>query len=658
MQVTCNNYSSKMVVLMKYLVLLNLIYVFAAHGKDIIVRAHNIEVIGHKENSNLLDFIPTVSLLEGKELQKERRTSLGDTLNSQVGINSTQFGPSASRPVIRGLDGDRIRILQNSLGTLDASTQSLDHAIPSDILTLDAIEVVRGPMSLIYGSSAVGGVVNLVTSKIHSEYSEGIQSSFLTQYESVNPGMSSGFTLDYGKNNLMMHLDGSSRNLADQENPNGKLENSFNQQDNFSGGITQHFTKGYLGVSYNLFNTFYGTVAEEDVSIKMEQKRFELHGEYSLVGDLFSKVRLRHASSDYVHRELEGAEVGTEFTNKGYETRVELINNTKELNGISGVQIQDSSFAADGDEAFLPSSRSQKIALFSYQELNQAKNTYSYGARIESSKVKKDSSDNFGESEDKDFVLYNGSLGFSHKLNRNYQIGTNLSYTERNANFQELYADGEHIATGTYENGDSSLEKEKAYAVEINLKNETVNQQSTLSIYSQQFENFIALNPTGSDDVGSGLPIYDYTAIHASFYGIDFLNQYKLGSYNKSSFNLNSKFDLVRAINKKTNESLSRISPPRLSFSLEMLRGSSTSDIEFQYVAKQDHTATNETETSSYSLVNLGYSYDILKSNIGLSLFVRARNIFDVKARNHVSILKEIAPLPGRNIISGIRAQF
>jgi iron complex outermembrane receptor protein len=642
--------------------LLILFFSFQTYAQSLDVNIQNIEVIGHQEGSTLIDFIPSVTKLQGKELTKKRQTSLGDTLQSEVGVNSTQFGPSASRPVIRGLDGPRIRILQNSLGTLDASTQSLDHAVPVDTLTLDSIEIVRGPMGLIYGSSAVGGVVNLVTNRIHSHFEVGTHSTILTQGESINHGISSGLSLDHGVNNWMLHFDGSTRNLQNQNIPDGsslkEIPNSQNHQDSLAGGFSKIFERGYLGVSYNFFDTNYGTVAEEDVTIKMQQNRVELHGEYRPYSSLFSKIRLRSAQSSYNHKELEGDEVGTIFDNKGNETRLEFINKKNEFNGISGIQTQFFAFEAQGDEAFLPKSDNLNIAIFTYQELKNNNHTFSFGGRLESAHIKKESSTSFGAEETKDFTLYNLSLGHQYKINSTQSFSTSFSYTERNANFQELYADGAHIATGTFEQGNSQLGKEQAYALELSFKQDTSVQKTTMSIYAQKFHHFIFLAPTGATDGGSGLPIYDYESADALFYGAEFENKRKLMNINKGELNFIGKFDFVRAKNTQTSENLPRVSPARVSAGIEYQKDRSATDLEVQHVLNQNKTAVNETSTPHYTLTNLGYSYDIVKNSYGINMFARLRNIFNVTARNHVSTLKDLAPLPGRNFILGAQMIF
>ena len=640
---------------LKIVLLISPLMVSAQNNK---FKVQDIEVLAHRKGSSLVDFVQSISKLEGKDLQKKRETSLGDTLKTQVGISSTQFGPSASRPVIRGLDGDRIRILQNSLGSLDASSQSVDHAIAVDTLTLESIEVVRGPMSLLYGSSAVGGVINLVTKRIHKNYSEGFSSKFLTQYESVNPGMTNAVSADFGKNKFVFHIDGSSRKLEDVRTPVMTLKNSFNQQDSFSTGITKFFDKGRVGVSYNKFNTFYGTVAEEDVKIKMNQERFELHGDYDLDSSLFSKIKVKHAQSSYIHNEIENGAVATEFENNGYESRIEFLNNKKDFHGISGFQVQNSIFSATGEEAFLPTSNSTKLAAFTFQEKHIGIDLINMGARVESSKVKKDSSVNFGESAQKDFTLYNGSIGYSHLISSNTTLGTSLSYTERNANFQELFANGAHIATATFERGNSELDKEKAYALEINLKKVQEYFTHSFSVYTQQFENYISLAPTGLTDGDSGLAIYDYISTNASFYGLDYESNYKLGKLNKSYFSLTSKFDYVRGVDKKNNNNLPRISPARLSLALEMIKGSVISDLEVQYYGHQAQVDPGESSTDSYSMVNFGISKDIFIKNSGINIFGRVKNLFDIEARNHVSIIKRIAPLPGRSLVLGLQAQY
>ena len=645
-------------------------------------RLNDIQVIGHQEGQSLVEFIPSVTTLKGKELQKKRQTSLGDTLSQEAGVTSTQFGPSASRPVIRGLDGDRIRILQNSLGTMDASTQSLDHAIPVDTLTVDQIEIVRGPMSLLYGSSAVGGVVNIVTNRIHSEYEQGFSSQILTQGETVNNGLSNAVQMNYGVNNWMFHVDGSTRNLQNQKIPNyarsskrrqtdpqadepkDKIPASFNQQDNVAAGVSKIFDKGFLGISYNHFKTEYGTVAEEDVSINMIQNRFELSGEYRPSSPLFKKVKFKAAQSDYRHREIADhaghAHEATVFKNKGNENRLEALNKWGDIEGVVGVQTQVFSFKASGEEAFLPTTNNFKLSTFTYQELKKEKNTFSAGLRVENTDINKKASADFGPKDSKNFVGLNGSLGHQFRFNSENSLSTSVSYTERAPNFQELYSNGPHMATGTFEIGNNNLSKEKATAIELSFKNVMSKNKFTVNVYTQFFKDYVALNPTGNTQVvdGENFDEYAYGQVDAVFYGLDLENKAEVAQIDNGLVYLVNKFDFVRAKDKDNGQNIARISPPRFSAGVEYAKDKWTADVEAQYVFEQTKTAANETRSDAYTLTNLGYSYTLTGQKSAVSLFARVRNIFDVEARNHVSFLKDIAPLPGRNFILGAQIQL
>ena len=636
----------------------------------------DIEVIEHEETQGLVDFVPSVTKIKGAELTKKRQTSIGDMLGSEAGVQSTNFGPNASRPVIRGLDGDRIRVLQNGLGTLDASTQSLDHAIPVDTLTVDQMEIIRGPMSLLYGSSAVGGVVNLVTNRIHYEYEEGFFTKALVQGETVNNGMSEALHLNYGKNKWMFHVDGSTRNLGNVEipgyahsskerqtnpvspEPKDKLPNSFNKQDNVAVGASKIFDRGYVGLSFNHFNTLYGSVADEEVSIDMTQNRFELHSEYRPESGSIKKWKFKSAQSDYFHKELEGGETGTTFKNKGNESRLEAHHKSGNLRGIGGLQTQVFDFSAKGEEAFLPSSDNTKVSLFSFQELNFGKHAARFGARLENSSIEKKSSAEFGSSDEKSYLGMNASLGHCYDFSKTHTLETSFSYTERAPNFQELYSDGAHLATGTYELGDSHLKKEKAYALEMTFKSTGTKHSFTGSIYSQVFKDYISLNPTANTDVDSGFLINEYQQVDALFYGMDLDYKRELSKRETGVLNFLGKFDFVRGKNTDTGANLPRLSPPRVTAGLEFARAKWSLDGEVMYVAEQTKIAPNETRTADYALTNVGYTYNFVGDMTSLSLFARVRNIFDVEARSHVSTLKEIAPLPGRNFILGAQFQI
>lgn len=630
-----------------------------------------IEVTHEGSLGQLVDFVPSVTTLKNNELKKRRESSLGDTLKNEVGVQSSSFGPNASRPVIRGLDGDRIRILQNGLGVLDASAQSVDHAVPVDTLVIDSIEVVRGPMSLLYGSSAVGGVVNINTTRIHSSFEKGAIQELQMSSDSSQDALALGAKIDYGTDQKwMLHFDGGYRNANDLRIPGSeasnratvaqraehdgkdRLTNSASVQKTMAFGASKIFNRGFIGMSFYSFDNQYGAVAEKNVDIKMKQDRVELHGEYLLNGKILKKMKFKTAQSDYGHKEIDAGQIGTTFTNEGNESRLEFMTESENLKGISGLQSQLFNFSAVGDEAFLPPSMNRGVSAFTLQDLTHGSNIYSFGGRLETTYLQDLSSGGVSRS----FNGANGSLGFRHQFSETHTGIASFSYTERLPSFQELFAEGLHVATGTYEKGNDGLRKERAFALDLGLKYKSDSIQTSLNLYAQEFKDYVTLFLTDTPyPEDTSIFESEYRQVNALFYGFEFDGSKKLGD---SPFRLITKADLVRAKNKDSGENLPRISPPRLTLGLEMLKDRWVWDAEAQYNFEQHYVADNEKRTDGFTLINAGFTFDMLQAATKWSFFGRIKNLLNQEARLHTSTLKDIAPMAGRNIVAGIQCTY
>jgi iron complex outermembrane receptor protein len=593
-------------------------------------KLEEIEVTHGKTETSLGATIPNATVLKEKQILKRRETTVGDTLKNEVGIQSTSFGPSSSRPVIRGLDGNRIRILQNGLGTLDASSQSVDHAIPIDTLTIDKIEVVRGPMALLYGSGAVGGLVNIVSNRIHSEYSEGAVTQVDGRWETVNKGLALGNRIDYGAKDWMFHFDGSLQNQGDTKipgyahsekfrqtnavnpEPKDKLPNSYSNQNSFAVGASKIMKKGYAGLSYYRFNNEYGSIAEPDVAIRMAQNRIEFASEYRPDSGTIKNIKFRSAQSFYKHEELEGNSIGTTFNNTGNESRLEFHTGHGKLTGISGFQGQINTFKAAGSEAFLPTTDNLILSVFTLQKLSvSAKDVLEAGARLESTDVKKKSSSAFGSSDQRTFIGMNGSLGWRHELQKNHMLNASYSYTERAPTFQELYASGAHVATGVFEQGDSGLRKERSHAFELNYKKDEPSSVFSVAAYTQLFHDFIVLSPSGNTDAGSGFGIQTYEQKNAILYGAELQSLEEIThSFLGGSWWWETKADYVRG-KQQNGDNLPRMPSGRLSFGLNYKRDRWEADAEIQHYFEQTKTAANENKNDPFNLVNAGVIYEL-----------------------------------------------
>ena len=627
------------------------------------------------------------TVLEGDDLTLQQQGSLGETLNKQPGVSSSYFGPGASRPIIRGLDGDRIRILRNGVGALDASSLSYDHAVPLDPVNVERIEIVRGPAALLYGGNAIGGVVNTFDNRIPTEAINGIQGAGELRYGGADTTRSSAGKLEAGDGTFALHLDANARQFNDLKIPGyardrhapegeddsdqkkGRLSNSSGRQDGGAVGGSYTWDDGYAGISYSNYDSNYGSPAEDDVRIRMKQDHYAFASEIRNLQGPFSSLKLNAGYTDYEHREIEGGEVGTTFKNKGYEARVEARHvPIGPLNGVIGAQVNRNEFSALGEEAFVPQTDTTTGALFILEELQATERLkLSLGGRLEHTVVDPNAKGNerFEAADNsKRFTAGSLSSGAVFTLTPIWSLAATLGYSERAPTFYELYANGAHVATGTYELGNPNLSKEKAVSSDLALRFDNGTHNGSVGVFYSHFSNYIGLLGTGRtlNDEGepdaSGIPEYTYSGVRARFVGFEAKDHWKLGESAYGNFALELSGDYTRATNLDTGEALPRIAPLRLSSGLlwELNRWQARVDVE--HASNQGRVPDNESGTNGYTTLGASAGYNFTVGGSQWLAFVKGDNLTDQTVRYASSILRDIAPAPGRSVEVGLRTTF
>lgn len=559
------------------------------------------------------DMVVPVSVLGGRELSLRRQGTLGETLNGIPGVTATQFGPNASRPIIRGLDAERVRIMQNGVGVLDASSLSFDHAVGIDPLIIEQIDVVRGPAALLYGGSAMGGVVNAIDHRIPKESLNGYTGRAEARFGGPDNTRNGAAVVDVGNGLFALHADVYSRetsnldipgdavskrkSLADGTERDSKGKKTLNNSAGFANGgamgASWTFDKGYLGLSYADSNNYYGTVAEDDVKIDMNNKRTELAGEVRDLKGPIEKLKLRMAYTNYKHVELENGEVGTTFKNRGMQGSLEGTHQTfLGLNGVVGYQFQNTRFMALGEEAFVPSVTTQDQSLYLYEEYAIDKHKITFGGRTGETSVRSADSDNFGTGQNKRFSPNSFALGGLYTIDESWVATVNLSHNERAPSYFELFADGPHIATGQVEIGNTALKKERSNGIDAQLKWKSGGHSITLGAYATKFKNFIGLFNTGNDRLVDGelLPEAEFRAVPALFKGLELEGKFALND----EWALRVRGDYVHAKDTRNNDYLPRISPFRLGGGLDYRLGNWNARVDVLHAFKQNDVAENE----------------------------------------------------------------
>jgi iron complex outermembrane receptor protein len=621
-----------------------------------------------------------VDVLDEEDLAVAPSVTLGDLVSGLPGVRSTSFAPGASRPVIRGLAGPRVQVLTNGLGMIDASSVSPDHQVAVDPAEARRIEIVRGPSTLVFGGSAIGGVVNIIDDRIPEERPEGVDGHVSAQHSTVDDGTSLGARLKVNAGPLVLTLDGFTRDASDYavpvfpesrrlleeegETPGDErtVENTFVRLDQYGAGASWIGSRGYLGASVKKVDTTYGVPghgheeeaggggeAEESVSIGLEQTRYDVRGELRFEAGPFSAARLAAGYADYQHTEFEGDEIGTQFFSDGYEGRFELIQRDRNgWQGVVGMQALDRTFDAIGDEAYVPRTEIAEQGFYTVQRFDRGSIGFEGGLRIDNRELQ-------SAAASRDFTNVSASAGLFARPTKALFVGLSVARNERAPSEVELFAEGAHVATGAFEVGDVDLDSEVATSIEATAHFAKGPVEVDLHAYYASYDGFIDLRPTGLDDADSELPIFRYVQTAANFRGFELEGQYDLWTSGDRTLALKGAADWVRA--GTDLGPAARIPPWSATVGLEYSSRRFDAGLEVRRVGEQDRVAEFELPTDGYTLVNLrGAMRPFADRNV--TVFAEARNLTDEEAREHVSFLKDIAPMPGRNLRVGLTYRF
>ncbi|MEO7366300.1 MAG: TonB-dependent receptor [Sphingomicrobium sp.] len=647
---------------------------------------HDGEIVVTGVRRNAGDVLGGISVLDQEDLTRQVRPSIGETLARQPGVSSTSFGPTASSPVLRGLSGDRVRVLTDGIGSLDLGSSGPDHAITINPLTAERIEVLRGPSALLFGSSAIGGVVNVIDARIPRKVPDGaVGVDALLNYGSAANERSGNLSIDVPvAGHVVVHGDGSYsksedlrtgghllsddlreealaspdpaiRALADLK---GRLPNTAGRAADIAGGVAYVDGKLNVGVSISHHTARYGVpirfsldpeIEAEEPTIDVHQTRGDVRAEVPLSG-LFSQVRVRGGISKYHHDELTpDGSVASSFFSKGGEARAELVQAERSgWGGTSGVQYLNRNVRIRGEEKFLPDARQKQSGLFTLQTLVSGPFRLEAGGRVEFSRLTAKADAQIGTpAASAKFTTFSGSLGGSYEVTPGWRAGLSVSSSARAPAIDELFANGPHGGSQAFEVGNPDLDPERSLSLEASLHHNSGPVHLTANLFTSRFSNFIFQTRTGA--VEDGLPVYAFREGKARYYGFEVSGDAKLGHAMGVDWGSEFGADAVRATIKGFGPA-PQIPPFRLLGALTGARGSVDGRLEVEHAFAQRRTAPFETSTPGYTLVNASLDWHPLTDRPELTLSLQGNNLFDVVARRHSSLLKDYAPLAGRDI--------
>ncbi|MBL8326023.1 MAG: TonB-dependent receptor [Rubrivivax sp.] len=631
------------------------------------------------------------AVLGGTGLVLRRSATLGETLDGLPGVAATGFGPNSSRPVIRGLDGDRVRLLENSGASVDASSLSFDHAPAIDPLVVERLEVLRGPAVLLYGGSATGGVVNAIDNRIPR--SAGAPLSARTELRAGGAANERGGAAVLegligregggrpgGGSGLAWHVDAFGRHTDDPKVPRHtpledgaplaearRVRNAAARAEGGALGASLVGAAGHAGVSSDTYRHRYGVTVEPDVTIRMQRERHAVSAGWKPGMAGLERVAFDAAHTDYRHEEVEGSgEIGTVFKSRGNDARLEVQHaRWAGLRGVIGAQWEQVTFSALGEEAFVPGTKTRQQALFVLEELPLPGGAVlTGGARAERVRVASDGDApdaaevRFGAPAVRSFSPRSAALGLRAPLGSGLTATASLASSQRAPTYFELFANGVHVATGVFELGDALLATERSRHAEAGVAWASGPHKVEVQVFTTRFANYIALDATGNDvtvppevpgDPPEVFAEYAFRAVRARLTGFEVEARTRLVAGAPVQADLGLVLDHVRGNNLASGEPLPRIAPLRARLALDLARGALRGGVVVRHAARQARVPATDTPTAGYTMLDL-WAMLALPWPGEANVIARLGNVTNQLGYNAAAIAtaRGLTPLPGR----------
>lgn len=681
-----------------------------------------IVIVGHPLSAEGL--ATPAEILAGRELERKVAHNIGDTVGGEPGIHNSSFGLAVGRPVIHGLGGVRVRVMEDRIDTMDVAVTSGDHAVSVEPFIANRIQIFKGPGTLLYGSGAIGGVVDTHTGRIPHEVPGELDGKLSLGFGSNGNTRTGSFRLDGGAGSIAWHVDAFRRDTDDYEIPGfaesellrameeeheeeeehhgdeadedegedhdeeevfGILPGSGQDMFGGSGGFSVIGERGFFGVAVSVLDGDYGIPGHDaELHLHGEEEEEEEEGEHheeeeedheeeeegtpyidlkqtrvdveaALADPLpgFTNVNVRLGINDYEHAEVEGSgEVGTAFENQAWEARVELTHGPAAgWTGALGLQVADRSFSVVGEEAFTPPVDTRSLGAFWVGERSLANLNVEAGARLESVEHEPEAGGSW------DFTVFSASLGAIMPVDATWTASVLMDYSSRAPVGEELFSNGPHLATLSFEIGDPEIQEEKALNFSGGLRGAGDGWSFAATVYRTAFNDFIYQAATGEEM--EELNVRRFAQADATFTGLDLEASFTVMEWGDAKLDVTGFFDTVSAeLDVSGNDHLPLIPPRRAGIGLDFEAGAFNARLDYVRAAAQDDVADNELPSEGYNDLRAWLGYEIERDGMLAEVFLRGRNLTGDEQRKHTSIIKDRAPEPDRTIEAGLRISF
>jgi iron complex outermembrane recepter protein len=624
---------------------------------------YEVTVTTSGREETVFDAFQSVATVNSLELSEKSAFGLGDIVSNESGVHKRSFGPGSSRPIVRGFDGDRVLVLYDGLSTGTLSSQSGEHAEPIDSINLDRIEIVKGPATLLYGSNALGGVINMITEhhRLHESSHPGVRGAVTTIGGTNNNQAAAHANIEYGYKNWLFWSSGSRQVASDYRSPEERITNSKTRMTSGSVGLgwfakrpffnfSYAFNKGRMGIPFagefhhheeegeeNHDHEHEETAAKVDETFTWQNIRFDtgIRG----LNSFFEEFKISSSFSRWMHKELENEETATSFDNKLLNFRTTFTQrNHRNWTGTSGFQFFHRDYSAEGEEALSPPTTGDGIAGFTLQEIDLKKIRLQFGGRIDYTRY-----DPTGMAK-RSFAGLSSAAGFHLPLRENMALVANYTHSYRAPAIEELYNYGPHIGNLAFEIGNSNLKREVADGIDISLRHQSPRVNAEANFYYYAIRDFVYLSLTG--EIEHGLRVAAFSQADSRFLG----GEAQLHLQLHPNLQMNTGLDLVNAKLTNTGNPLPRIPPLRGRFGFDANWRGFSFKPEIVMAAEQRNIYPTETRTFGYTVVNLNASYTLARSHLMHTISVGMFNAGDRLYRNHLSFIKDLAPEMGRAV--------